>query len=195
MYSNNTSNSESQLVRVSKENPCLHCGKPDWCYFIGELSVCNRDQQPATGWEATKKSDADGHFFYAPIQKAVRPAQTRYWEYPDRDGSPLVRVRRMDFGDGRKKDIKQQHWDKDKNNWVMGLGKVERASIPVYRRADVQKAIADSQQIFIVDGESCADILWDLGFAATTSIGGMGKWRITDTSDLQPTFRSSGFDD
>jgi hypothetical protein len=31
-------------------------------------------------------------FTYAPIQqkKANRPRQTRYWEYPARDGSPLV---------------------------------------------------------------------------------------------------------
>ena len=94
-------------------------------------------------------------------------------------------MRRIDFGDGRKKDIKQQHWDKDKNDWVMGLGEVERASIPVYRRADVQKAITNNQLVFIVDGEPCADIFWDLGLTATTSIGGMGKWRITDTSDLQ----------
>ncbi|MEG4317703.1 MULTISPECIES: DUF5906 domain-containing protein [unclassified Microcoleus] len=187
MYSNNTSNPKSKLIRVSKDNPCLHCGKPDWCYSVGDLSVCNRDQPPATGWEATAKSDQDGHLYYAPVQekKAVRPAQTRYFEYPARDGSPLVRVKRTDFGDDRKKDIKQQHWDKDKNDWAMGLGKVERASIPVYCRAEVQKAIANGQQVFIVDGESCADILWDLGLAATTSIGGMGKWRITDTSDLQ----------
>ena len=153
--------STAKLIRVNKSNPCLHCGKPDWCYSIGNLSVCNRDQPPATGWEATSKSDQDGHVFYAPVQekKAIRPAQNRYWEYPDRDGLPLVRVRRIDFGDGRKKDFKQQHWDKDKNDWVMGLGKVERASIPVYRYEDVQKAIANNQQIFIVDGESCADIL------------------------------------
>ncbi|MEG4442121.1 DUF5906 domain-containing protein [Microcoleus sp. AT9_B5] len=176
-----------KLVRATKDSPCPHCGKSDWCYSIGDLSVCNRDQPPATGWEATKKSDQDGHFYYAPVQekKAIRPADTRYWEYPDRDGSPLVRVRRIDFGDGRKKDIKQQHWDKDKNDWVMGLGNVQRASIPIYRYADVQKAIANGDYIFIVDGESCADILWDLNLAATTSIGGMGKWRITDTSDLQ----------
>ncbi|MEZ2238876.1 DUF5906 domain-containing protein [Microcoleus sp.] len=184
---NGQSASTAKLIRVTKDNPCLHCGKPDWCYSIGNLSVCNRDQPPATGWEITSKSDQDGHVFYAPVpeKKAIRPAQTRYWEYLIRDGSPLVRVRRIDFGDGRKKDFKQQHWDKDKNDWVMGLGKVERASIPVYRRTDVQKAIANNRQIFIVDGESCADILWDLGLAATTSIGGMGKWRITDTSDLQ----------
>ncbi|MFB8798346.1 MAG: DUF5906 domain-containing protein [Microcoleus sp.] len=181
-----TSSTRGNLVRVTKDNPCLHCGKSDWCYSIGNLSVCNRDKPPATGWEITSKSDADGHIFYAPIQKkAIRPADTRYFPYPNRDGSPLARVRRIDFGDGRKKDIKQQHWDKDKNDWVMGLGKVERACIPVYRRADIQKAIANSQLIFIVDGESCADVFWDLGLAATTSIGGMGKWRITDTSDLQ----------
>ena len=185
--SNNGQSTSRALLRVTKTSPCLHCGKPDWCYLIGNLSVCNRDQPPATGWEATSKADEDGHFYYAPVQekKAIRPAQTRHWEYPDRDGSPLVRVRRVDFGDGRKKDFKQQHWNKDKNDWVMGLGKVERASIPVYRRADVQKAIANDDFIFIVDGEPCADILWDLGLAATTSIGGMGKWRITDTSDLQ----------
>jgi putative DNA primase/helicase len=187
MYLNNTSNPASKPLQVSKENPCPHCGKPDWCYSIGELSVCNRDQPPATGWEATTKADKDGHFYYAPVQKkkAIRPAQTRYWEYPDRNGSPLVRVRRIDNGKNHKKDIKQQHWDKDKNDWVMGLGDVQRASIPIYRYADVQKAIANGDYIFIVDGEQCADAVWALGLAATTSIGGAGKWRITDTSDLQ----------
>jgi predicted P-loop ATPase len=94
-------------------------------------------------------------------------------------------VRRIDFGDGRKKDIKQQHWDKDKNDWVMGIGNVQRANIPIYRYADVKKAIANGDYIFIVDGEQCADALWALGLAATTSIGGAGKWRLTDTSDLQ----------
>ena len=67
----------------------------------------------------------------------------------------------------------------------MGLGDVQRANIPIYRYADVQKAIANGDCIFIVDGESCADALWALGLVATTSIGGAGKWRITDTSDLQ----------
>ena len=67
----------------------------------------------------------------------------------------------------------------------MGVKGIERASIPIYRYADVQKAIANNQLIFIVDGESCADSLWDLNLAATTSLGGAAKWRITDTSDLQ----------
>ncbi|WP_293125529.1 DUF5906 domain-containing protein [Microcoleus sp. bin38.metabat.b11b12b14.051] len=71
--------SNSNLVTVSKENPCPHCGKPDWCYFIGELSVCNRENPPAEGWVATKKTNSEGRLYYAPIQerKEVRAAQTR----------------------------------------------------------------------------------------------------------------------
>ena len=185
--SNGQKSGTGKLIRVTKDSPCPHCGKPDWCYSIGDLSVCNRDQPPATGWEKTAKSDQDGHFYYAPVQeqKPIRPASTTYFPYPARDGSPLVRVKRIDFGDGRKKEFRQQHWDADANKWVTGLGKVQRASIPIYRDADVQKAKANGELIIIVDGESCADKLWEIGLAATTSIGGMGKWRITDTSDLQ----------
>ena len=182
-----TSSTRGNLVKVSKSNPCPHCGKPDWCYSIGELSVCNRDNEPATGWEATSKKDADGHTFYARPQekKPVRSAQTTYYLYPARDGSPLVRVKRIDFGDGRKKKFEQQHWDSAVNEWVSKLGNVQRASIPVYRYAEVQEAKARGELVAIVDGEGCADKLWEIGLAATTSIGGMGKWRLTDTMDLQ----------
>jgi putative DNA primase/helicase len=183
MYSNNTSN--SRLVTASNENPCPHCGKPDWCYFIGDLSACKRQSPPASGWEVTSKTDQDGTPYYAPIQekKAIRPAQTRRWEYPARDSSKLVRVKRIDFGDGRKKDFKQEHWDGKR--WVLGLGKVDRADIPVYRYAEVKKAIAKNDLIFIVEGEPCADALWALGLAATCNIGGSKKWRSSDTSDLE----------
>jgi len=70
--------SDSSLVTASKENPCPHCGKPDWCYSIGELSVCNREN-PAEGWTATTKTDSEGKLYYAPAQepKEVCPAQAR----------------------------------------------------------------------------------------------------------------------
>lgn len=61
--------STRNLIRATKSNPCPHCGKPDWCYLIGELSVCNRDQPPATGWETTSKTDKEGHVFYARPQE------------------------------------------------------------------------------------------------------------------------------
>lgn len=174
----------SNLVRVSKENPCPHCGKPDWCYSVGELSVCKRNQPPATGWYATSKADAEGHAYYAPIQekKPPRPAQTRYWEYPARDGSKLARVKRIDYGDGRKKDFKQEHWDGKR--WIPNLDGIDRADIPVYRYADIRQAIANKQPIFLVEGETCADALWNLGLAATCNLGGCKKWKPSDTSDL-----------
>jgi len=175
--------SNSILVTVSKENPCPHCGKPDWCYSIGELSVCNRENPPADGWIATTKTDSEGKLYYAPIQeqKAVRPAQARYWEYPARDGSRLVRVKRIDDGSGTKK-ITQQHWDGKK--WVSGLGSVDKSCIPVYRYTDIQKAMTKNELIFIVEGEPCADVLWNLGLAATCNIGGSGKWQASNTNDL-----------
>jgi hypothetical protein len=193
----NGQNTSRGLLRVSKASPCLHCGKPDWCYLIGELSVCNREQPPAAGWEVTSKADKDGKIYYAPIQekKAIRPRQTRYWEYPARDGSPLVRVVRFDDGkgggggDSKKPAWHQERWSiskiKTKNGWVPGIEGIDRANIPIYRYAEIQKAIANNELIFLVEGEACADILWSLGLAATCNIGGSTKWRNTDTSDLE----------
>ncbi|MEA5498193.1 VapE domain-containing protein, partial [Limnoraphis robusta Tam1] len=54
-----------QLKRVTKDNPCPHCGKPDWCYSLGELTVCKRGIDPATGWIKTSKTDKEGDYFYA----------------------------------------------------------------------------------------------------------------------------------
>src|SRR4028118_1446284 len=188
----NGQNTSRGLLGVSKTSPCLHCGKPDWCYSIGELTACKRPQYPpAAGWEITSKTDKDGTPFYAPIRekKAIRPRQTRYWEYPARDGLPLVRVVRFDDGEGGKAKWHQERWNiskiKNKNGWVPGIEGIDRADIPIYRYAEIQKAIERNELIFIVEGEACADILWKLGLAATCNIGGSTKWRNTDTSDLQ----------
>jgi CRISPR-associated protein Cmr3 len=187
----NGQNTSRGLLRVSKASPCLHCGKPDWCYSIGELSVCNREQPPATGWEATSKADKDGKTYYAPIQqkKSIRPRQTRYWEYPARDGSPLVRVVRFDDGEGSEAKWHQERWGKGKSTrqtgWVVGTKDVPREDIPIYRYAEVRKAIANNELIFIAEGEDNVDRLWALGFAGTCNIGGSGKWRESDTRDLQ----------
>jgi hypothetical protein len=186
----NGQNTSRGLISVSKANPCLHCGKPDWCYSIGELSACKRPQYPpAAGWEVTSKTDKDGTPFYAPIRekKAIRPRQTRYWEYPARDGSLLVRVVRFDDGEGSKAKWHQERWGKHRKQmgWLVGTNEVAREDIPIYRYADIQKAIANNELIFLVEGEACADIFWSLGLAATCNIGGSGKWRNTDTSDLK----------
>ncbi len=122
--------SASHLERVTKASPCRHCGKGDWCYRLGTLDVCNRQASPATGWIETDKKDKQGRTFYtlASQPKPIRPKQTRHWDYPARDGSPLVRVMRVDDGQGNKK-IWQERWDG--YGWVKGLGKIPRQDIPI----------------------------------------------------------------
>jgi putative DNA primase/helicase len=76
LTSQRSTKSKSGITEVSKSEPCPHCGKPDWCYSIGELSVCNRDAEPAQGWETTSKRDRDGHTFYA-LQQANKSLDKR----------------------------------------------------------------------------------------------------------------------
>ncbi len=61
-------------IEVTKDNPCAHCGKPDWCYRLEPLSVCNRDADPAPGWYKTSKTDDEGHYYYAPINEKTSPS-------------------------------------------------------------------------------------------------------------------------
>ena len=115
-------------------------------------------------------------------KKAPRPKQSRTWIYQDRQGNPLVKVCRQDLGDGLSPKRWQEHWDG--NKWVKGLGDTKREDISSYRYQEIQQAIAQGQTIFIVEGEPCADVLWELGLPATTNIGGAGKWKPSDSQDL-----------
>jgi hypothetical protein len=190
------------LTSSSKSNPCPVCGrtKDGDCRISadGKMILCHNNfdhvktQQPDLWhFDGTSSDSRCGvYVFKEKTTKDVRPKGTRSWEYPDRNGFRLVRVVRVDDGEGNKK-FSQERWDKDKKRWLPGLGKdgdankVARASIPVYRYAEVRKAIAKGQPIHIVEGEPCADLLWKLGLAATTNIGGGKKFTLTDSMDLQ----------
>jgi putative DNA primase/helicase len=89
---------------------------------------------------------------------------------------------RVDDGSGTKR-IWQEHWDG--LAWVKGIKGIKRADIPIYRYAEVKKIANNNELIFIVEGETCADALWDLGLAATCNIGGAKKWCNSDTHDLK----------
>ena len=115
-------------------------------------------------------------------QKSIRPYNWREWVYRDRQGNPLVKVRRVDDGQGKKKQW-QEHWSGEK--WVKGYGKVKLEDIPIYRYREIRQEIARGETIFVVEGEPCADILWQIGIPATTNIGGSGKWLASHTKDLE----------
>jgi CRISPR-associated protein Cmr3 len=190
------------LISSSKSNPCPVCGrtKDGDCRISRDrrLVLCHQNfnhtktQQPDLWHFNGETSDArcGEYVFNEKTEKSIRPKQSRFWEYPARDGSRLVRVRRDDDGEGNKK-IRQERWDKKQKRWLPGYGndedvnKVVRASIPIYRRAEIREAIAKGEPIHIVEGEPCADLFWKLGLAATTNIGGGGKFTFTDSMDLQ----------
>ena len=138
-------------------------------------------------------------------KKSIRPKQVRTWVYCDRFSNPLVRVGREDFGDGRSPKRWQERWQPvtseqlpvnssqqvvtndyspSTGKWIKGLKGIKREDIPVYRYSEVREAIAAGKTIFIVEGEPCADELWELGIPATTNIGGAGKWKPSDSAAL-----------
>ena len=47
----------------------------------------------------------------------------------------------------------------------------------LYRLPDVAAAVRQGRVVFVVEGEKDADALARLGLAATTNVGGAGKWR------------------
>lgn len=114
-------------------------------------------------------------------QKSVRPKQYRAWEYKDRFGNPLVKVCRSDNGNG-KRSIWQEHWNG--NQWTKGLGSINKEDVPIYNYREIRQAIARSETIYIVEGESCCDTLHKLGLTATTNLGGAGKWLESHFKDV-----------
>ena len=178
------SNSRGKFVRVTKDTPCPHCGKPDWCYFLGELSVCARDNEPASGWQKTSKQDDNGNYFYAPESvKVVSPKGKTEYYYPDREGNPLIKVVRIDDGKGGKK-VYQNYWNGKK--WQKTLKNCDENKVPIYRYQEIRKAIASNAvYIFIVEGEKCADKLWELGLPATTTKQGLIHWLPEHSEDLK----------
>ena len=108
-----------------------------------------------------------------PFIKTVRQRSHHDYFYFDRQGNDLVRVTRIDDGEGGK-DFFQNHWDGSK--WEKGNPDEVKELIPIYRYAEVQQAIERKELIFQVEGEATADLLWNLGIAATTTIGGSGAY-------------------
>lgn len=182
---------KGSILEVSESNKCPHCNKPDWCYRLGDdLSVCNRSAEPASGWYKTQATDKNNKPYYArENKKKTRKPSRQTWEYLDRDGNRFVQVVRVtpgkQYADGTRKDkdIFQQQWNGSK--WISSLKGVDRAEIPIYRYKEVRGAIAQGIPIVIAEGETCVDALWALDIPATCNIGGSGKWKASDSKDLE----------
>ena len=106
--------------------------------------------------------------------KPIRPvSKPVYFQYPNANGNNLVRVKRTDLGNG-KKDIKQEWWTGDK--WqTYDMPDVVKYQVRLYRIDELINK--NSDRILFVEGEPVADLLIGMGIAATTNIGGSGKWQ------------------
>lgn len=160
---------------------CPHCHHSGWCYSVGDLTVCNRGAAPAPGWFQTSKTDKANVPYYAPIStKAPRLIGREEFVYTDRNNNPLIKVvivRKSETS----KEVFQEYWGGigwlKASSMSQEMKRALREQVTWYRYNNVLQAVLNGEHIFIVEGEGVADLLWNLGLAATTTIGGAGKYK------------------
>ena len=172
----------THYIHSSKKHACPICGrtKDRDCRWTDEVVFCHthidRDAE-ARGYVyrgATKDGMWGQYFPEKTGQKPIRPKSRKHYFYPNRAGQPLVKVTRVDQGNGSKS-FYQFHWQEQQ--WVKGLTPEIKAQVPIYRYGEVQKVMAEGKAIWMVEGEGCADALWEIGIPATTTLGGSKKYR------------------
>jgi|GEM_PF-939042 len=173
----------THYTHSSKKHACPVCGrtKDRDCRWTDDVVFCHthvdRDGE-ARGYvyRGATKDGMWGQYFLtaAPPKKPIRPKGRKYYFYPNRAGQPLIKVTRIDRGNGSKS-FYQFHWQGQQ--WVKGLTPEIKVQVPIYRYGEVQKAMAEGKAIWMVEGEGCADALWEIGIPATTTLGGSKKYR------------------
>lgn len=182
--SNLNSSHNGKFQRSRRHNPCPICGrtKDSDCSWNDEVFLCHEYVDGDAGipgyiYRGATKDRNWGQYF--PVsksqEKSVRPKAKREFIYHNAT-TPVVKVTRTDKGDGSKS-FYQSHWNG--KTWVKGLTDEIKLQIHLYRIQEPinQQAIATGQPVLIVEGEGIVDQLLEMGIAATTSIGGAGKWR------------------
>ena len=100
--------------------------------------------------------------------KPIRPKAKRSWEYRSEDRKVILRVHRTDDGKG------------NRNFWQTSLIRAAtpkdlRGLVVPYRLDEALAALDEGAPLVAwVEGEGCADRLWEMGIPAVTSLGGSG---------------------
>src|SRR5262245_7729889 len=100
------------------------------------------------------------------------------WIYHDTNGQPWIAVHRYDLPDGKKQFL--QH-DLKADQWVRSGGHQLPSPRPLYNLHLITKA---DDVIILVEGEKCASALTQLGFTATTALGGAQCAHLADYSPV-----------
>lgn len=141
--------------------------------IVGAMGLELKDlfPEPATPYRA----NGNGHSRRPPPRPAEPEPEKAVidtiYSYTDALGREVYQAVRL-----KPKSFRQRHKAGDK--WVWNMEGVERV---LYRLPAVMK----SEAVWIVEGEKDADNLAALGFAATTNVGGAGKWLDGYTAALK----------
>ena len=132
--------------------------------------------------KALEKSDAiswlEERGYIDAKREPAAPAQRRQvatYDYFDLDGSLRFQVLRYE-----PKHFLQRKPD-GAGGWDWSTKDLE---LVIYRLPDVIEAVQRGETVYVVEGEKAADRLVALGFCATCSPGGAGKWRDEYTPSL-----------
>jgi hypothetical protein len=155
------------LDLIGHRTGCDHSGAMSWLRAQGLL-----DESPsqANGKDRTgdPKKIVAAEYIYENLNGTVVSAVERV-EYQDANGAVLAK-------DGKaKKSFRQKRPDPGRpGKWIWNID-----GVPVipYRLPELTEAIAADHPIMVVEGEKCADALWNIGIPATTNAMGAGKWR------------------
>lgn len=121
------------------------------------------DARSASYW--IKENFPEAHGTATPPQPSAR--RDVYYDYRDADGTLLFQVVRTPS-----KEFRCRRPD-GKGGWKWNRKGVQP---PLYRLPEILCAVEAKRTIIIVEGEKDADRLASHGYAATTCVGGAGKW-------------------
>jgi hypothetical protein len=106
--------------------------------------------------------------------KSQNNVKVHKYYYQDEKGKTVYRVERRDYvvSGARKKDFLS--FTKTETGWIPGLGGTKRY---LYKLPQLLKAIENKEIVFFVEGEKCADKIFELGLVGTTTPGGARSWQ------------------
>ena len=105
---------------------------------------------------------------------------TASFTYRALSGAPLYQARRFDHADGSKS-FGLQRAD-GTGGWTGGQGAMTNVGRVVYRWPELR----GHATVLGVEGECCADALWNIGVPATTNVGVAGMWVFPLFKSLLP---------
>lgn len=160
---------------------------PSMSTFLGEDGVY-RCKCHGCGWKgdvfdvhAKRTGKALGEVLPAEPEKPARIFTTeqvcsgRFWEYHDAQGNLVFVTKRVDRGG------KKEFYIYTPSGGGGFAARAPKGQRPIYNLANVQQA----DEVWVVEGEGCADALNRLGFVATTTSGGSNAVAQTDLTPLK----------